>query len=390
MKIKHIITTLCLATSLGLGVGIGLKANKNVKQANATNVSTVYLMPNSNWSGNSAWFGLDVFTGSTHKWVKMSASSVSGVYQATIPEGSWTNIIFTRMNPASSGNEGEGWIGDSYAKWNQTGNLSIPTTGNNDCFVIPNDGWDSVGSWDVKYATGNSTSYLFDADDYFEMSGNTATISVWSTSGSRATDGYPGTSMTLDSELNGHKLYSFEYPTMFGLNKCIFNGGGDESHANMTKTNDLTLEAGKVYNLRVNSSYVKSGAWYTSTITTEATNFVYQKMHMTDYDPDGVKDTQTGDMSCKSYYSEAKTAYSSLTEGGLAAVKATYHESLERLSEWAKYNTDSFDPDTGFAARSPLSIVNNDNSAVVIVIISTISLLAVGGFFFIRKRKEER
>ncbi len=66
----------------------------------------------------------------------------SDLYEVTVPEG-YTNIIFCRMNPAST----ECSWGN---KWNQTNDLDIPEDGKN-YFIISNP-WDATntGYWDSE------------------------------------------------------------------------------------------------------------------------------------------------------------------------------------------------------------------------------------------------
>ena len=113
MKIKHIITTLCLAASLGLGVGIGLKANNNVKAAKADGTIKVYLDlggSNSYWTGklsdnngsksiNVEWSGSATPSGGVSAQ-KMTKNSF-GLYTYDVPSDA-TKISFNAA----------GWGGD--------------------------------------------------------------------------------------------------------------------------------------------------------------------------------------------------------------------------------------------------------------------------------------
>ena len=66
--------------------------------ASADGTSTVYLKPNANWNKDGARFAVYVFNSTGNAWASMEADSVDGVYRADIPSGSWSSIIFCRMN----------------------------------------------------------------------------------------------------------------------------------------------------------------------------------------------------------------------------------------------------------------------------------------------------
>ena len=106
----------------------------------------VYLKPNSNWKESNARFAIYVWGGTAgEKWVSMTASDTSGVYQAYLPEGYdyGCNIIFCRMNPSTTANN---WNN----KWNQTSDLKTPTDGKN-MYTVKAGTWDKGGgTWSVK------------------------------------------------------------------------------------------------------------------------------------------------------------------------------------------------------------------------------------------------
>ena len=106
----------------------------------------VYLKPNSNWTQSNARFAAYFWGGTTgEKWVSMTASDTTGVYEVHLPEGYdyGCNIIFCRMNPSTTANN---WNN----KWNQTSDLKTPTNGNN-LYTVKDGTWDKGGgSWSVK------------------------------------------------------------------------------------------------------------------------------------------------------------------------------------------------------------------------------------------------
>ena len=105
----------------------------------------VYLKPNSNWTQSNARFAAYFFGGSVgEKWVSMTACG-DGTYEVHLPEGYdyGCNIIFCRMNPATTANN---WNN----KWNQTADLKTPTDGKN-LYTVKENTWDKGGgTWSVK------------------------------------------------------------------------------------------------------------------------------------------------------------------------------------------------------------------------------------------------
>ena len=103
----------------------------------------IYLAPNSNWKSNGARFAA-YFFGNGDTWVDMTDSDGDGIYECSVPEG-FPSVIFCRMNPEiieNNWNEG--------TKWNQSGDLTVPTDGTN-LFTVPEGVWDvSTGSWSTK------------------------------------------------------------------------------------------------------------------------------------------------------------------------------------------------------------------------------------------------
>lgn len=106
----------------------------------------IYLKPSANWKQSNARFAIYIWGGTAgEKWVSMTASDTTGIYQAYLPEGYdyGCNIIFCRMNPATSANN---WNN----KWNQTSNLKTPTDGKN-LYTVKENTWDNGGgTWSVK------------------------------------------------------------------------------------------------------------------------------------------------------------------------------------------------------------------------------------------------
>lgn len=103
----------------------------------------LYLKPNANWMADGARFSAYLWgNGVTAVWYDMTlVEGETDIYEFTLPEG-YENIIFCRMNPATTAND---WNN----KWNQTGDLKVPTDGKN-LFTLAADVWDgATTTWDT-------------------------------------------------------------------------------------------------------------------------------------------------------------------------------------------------------------------------------------------------
>lgn len=95
----------------------------------------LYLKPNNNWKTNNARFAA-YFFGNGETWVSMNKIN-DNLYVVDVPTNkSYPKVIFCRMNPSNTTNN---WNN----RWNQTGDLTIPTNENN-TFTIPSDSWDGA------------------------------------------------------------------------------------------------------------------------------------------------------------------------------------------------------------------------------------------------------
>ena len=106
-------------------------------------INTIYLVPNGNWKVDNARFAIYYFeNGKQDGWISMTDSDGDGIYEcdlSLIPSG-YTNIIFVRMNPATTANNWD-------TKWNQSSDLKIPTD-LNVRYTVAEGAWDKgAGSW---------------------------------------------------------------------------------------------------------------------------------------------------------------------------------------------------------------------------------------------------
>jgi len=119
----------------------------------AVECKELYLVANSNWTKDGARFAVYFYNYSGDKtWVDMAETTDSGVYKATIPEGDWTHIIYTRINPAYTEN---GWNTDTAKDrvWNQTDGMNLDRTLNT--FTLKTK--EFAGSWSYTDETVEPT-----------------------------------------------------------------------------------------------------------------------------------------------------------------------------------------------------------------------------------------
>ena len=109
----------------------------------STNITHIYLTPNSNWKKDGAQFEA-VFNDNSYK--RMEKFDNNGtIYYCQSESG---QVKFNRVNP-----------NNGYDKWNYTRTLSIPTDGKN-LYTITEGAWDEGdGSWSTIYDNSKWTTY---------------------------------------------------------------------------------------------------------------------------------------------------------------------------------------------------------------------------------------
>ena len=114
----------------------------------------LYLTPASNWfekdgSGKVPRFAA-YFFGNGETWASMTDEDGDQMFEVTVPTNKvYPNVIFCRMNPSNNTNN---WNN----KYNQTGDLVIPTDGKNH-YTVKNGTWDSGGGTWSTYTPGVET-----------------------------------------------------------------------------------------------------------------------------------------------------------------------------------------------------------------------------------------
>ncbi len=255
---------------------------------NMTGGEVLYLDPNSNWEQANARFACYFFGSGDPVWASMEACPRdAGIYKVTVPSGNWTNVIFCRMDPGKTTN-------DWNSKWNQSGDLKYDGT-NNLCKI--NSGqWDcgSNVTWSVFTETPAPTEAPVDPSSeetpvdpsseepsseepsseepsseeesseepsseepvvymttYCINSGKWDTVTAYAWTSGGDTLSWPGEAMTKTEEtVNGFDVYEI---TLEGTYENVIFNNND----NGLKTDDLTFEEGKYYD-------VKTKTWYDS------------------------------------------------------------------------------------------------------------------------------
>lgn len=125
--------------------------------AEDSTATVLYLQPSSDWLTAGARFAA-FFFGNGDTWLDCTDADGDGVYEVTAPEG-YPSVIFCRMNPATTENN---WSN----KWNQTGDLTVPTD-DKVCYAVS--GWDA-GQW-TTYSVEDGVGEV-DNTVYYYLVGN--------------------------------------------------------------------------------------------------------------------------------------------------------------------------------------------------------------------------
>lgn len=122
---------------------------------------------------------------STNEWANMvSVDTTNKYFEFQIPNGNWTNVIFTRMNPAHQENE---WNTkkDKTHVWNQTVDIELlPVAEDKNCYKLKNEKDDGKqkGSWEKYHTTHTYTpTWTWSSDN------STATLTLGCTCGRTVT-----------------------------------------------------------------------------------------------------------------------------------------------------------------------------------------------------------
>lgn len=222
---------------------------------------TVYLNPDTantdnDWTLEGARFAAYFWNDEENAWFDLTDEDGDGVYQVTVPEGQYENVIFCRMNPETTENSWDN-------KWDQTNDqmsFEDNISAGNNCFYI-SDPWNtsSTGYW-TSYTPASiaGVSMLTDLDDstystvYFvNYEGWEKVYAYAYNSETDYAASWPGVAMTATQTtvLNGSLIYKFTVSDNYS--NIIFNDGEDN------QTADLEIMAGQYYD-------IYSEQWYES------------------------------------------------------------------------------------------------------------------------------
>ena len=197
--------------------------------------TTVYLVPNSNWTQANARFALYYWNSSGSYWTDMTDTDGDGYYEAVVPAG-YTNIIFCRMNPSNTANSWD-------TKWNQTADLTLPTDGTN-CYTVASGTWDKGGGTWSAYTPEpeeEETTAPTEAEEetvtvYFRNDWLWPEVYVHYWNDSQGTI-WPGEVMTFVETTDAGDIYTAEIPTW--ATALLFNGLENNNPSNRQQTPDI-------------------------------------------------------------------------------------------------------------------------------------------------------
>lgn len=233
----------------------------------SANENTVYLRPTNLWAADGARFAAYYWVDKDNHWVDLTlASDCEAVYTAQIP-AQYSNIIFCRMNGATTVND---WSKDN--KWNQTADLMVQ---NNGVYTISSS--DGAGSWsqytpatykvsfDANGGTGEMTAISGIAcGGSATLAANTFTRTGHTFIGWK--DG-KGTSYADKAEIIDIKGDITLYAQWQAEEKWLIHGnfaGADNWQDTYFQNNkiELHLEAGKTYEFKVVKVVGAAKTWY--------------------------------------------------------------------------------------------------------------------------------
>ena len=211
----------------------------------------IYLVPNNDWKSSNAWFAA-AFINSSEKsyWTTMYDDDGDGTYACEIPSG-YSKVVLCRMNPDAGDNmvmnnqvekEHNNW---NY-KWNETGEITIPTTAKK--YTIK--GWDN--NYTSSNLDGNKTfrTVELNAGSLWVADGAHFKIHAWSENNLNT-----GNWIRM-VDANGDKIYHADVPTEFThLVFGRFSSDPSTGYAEWEQTADLDITGGTRYVISKNGGY---------------------------------------------------------------------------------------------------------------------------------------
>ena len=125
----------------------------------------VYLKPNSNWSGASAWFAIYLEdNNSNNTWQKFTAVDGHTGYYSVAVSGKWTKFVLCRMNSGDTSTMSWGNTWNQCPKPEGDGRISLQST-LDACYEITGDVWNtdtygySLVPWEYYFMSGTGDSW---------------------------------------------------------------------------------------------------------------------------------------------------------------------------------------------------------------------------------------
>lgn len=208
--------------------GVAVVYNAEESAVDYIEADTLYLDPAiSSWKQGNERYAMYVFNSGSSEWVSMTDSNSDGIYEADVPNGNWTGVIFCRMNGSTTDNN---WNN----KWDQTNDL-FPQDDENLYTITQKSGDNFDGTWSAYSPQAETTapttqpttepetqpstepsSDTYTVYAYNAPKWNTMKVYYWGSSGSNPR--WPGNDMT-----QGGTVYTAEIPK--DATGVIFNNG---------------------------------------------------------------------------------------------------------------------------------------------------------------------
>ena len=243
---------------------------------------TMYLVPNSDWTSNSAKFAFYYYGTSGTGWTDFLTSNDCGM-SAEIPQWNGLTVIAVRFNPSDAT---PGWNGDGHV-WNQTGDITA--TADKNCVTITD--WNtgtygtySIPTYTISYnaGTGGSGSKANETKTCgvaFTLPGSTFTYAGhtqdgWSTSDGGSKVYELGASYTTDAPVTLYPHWVEDDPTIRIPETTILNYANQSTSVPTTDdwdvtddgNNDVCLDMAAVGRTAEWNVYIVPGSYNISTI----------------------------------------------------------------------------------------------------------------------------
>ena len=248
--------------------------------------SLIYLTPNNNWKEAGARFAA-YFFGNGEKWVSMTDFDGDGTYECEVPSG-YTKVIFCRMNPKNSTNNWDN-------KWNQTGDLTVPTNKSNNLYTIKEGSWDS-GDWSQL----NYTTIYLNPNESWKSEGARFAVYTWY---GIDNNNKPLHEMWINmTDVDGNETYEANIRPGYKFIICRMNPNSENAWNDSTNSNRVwaqtsditnvddgythTIEDSIIY-LKPNSNWTTSSARFAIYLM-NSTKTTTKWVSMTDANKDGI------------------------------------------------------------------------------------------------------